>query len=87
MGNNASIFRHFPRKRESMLILLSTRNEKWIDLPVPRLALRAIRYANVRSGILPPQSACAGITPLGWVDFPVGRALHTAGLREEPLAR
>jgi len=31
-----------------------------IDSPRLRLALRIIRYANVRSGILPPQSSTAG---------------------------
>ena len=35
---------------------------RWIDSLLPRLALRAIRFANVRFGILPSQSAFAGVT-------------------------
>ena len=50
----------FPRVRES--ILIPAAQARWIDSPLPRLALRAIRFANVRSGILPSQSACAGMT-------------------------
>jgi len=37
-----------------------TRQYMSIDSPRLRLALRIIRYANVRSGILPPQSSTAG---------------------------
>jgi hypothetical protein len=39
-----------------MLILLRCFGIKMDYSPHPRLALRAIRFANVRSGILPPQS-------------------------------
>jgi len=34
----------------------------WIDSPLLRLARWAIGYADVRSGILPAQSAFAGMT-------------------------
>jgi hypothetical protein len=36
--------------------------EKWIDWLLLQPALRAIGYADVRSGILPSQSAFAGMT-------------------------
>ena len=36
------------------------RKAKWITRRNPRLALRAIRYANVRFGILPTQSRVRG---------------------------
>jgi hypothetical protein len=47
-----------------MVILKWSGKSKWIYAPRPRLALRAIRFANVRFGILPPQSACAGMTKI-----------------------
>ncbi|MGH8110519.1 MAG: hypothetical protein ACREPL_01045, partial [Rhodanobacteraceae bacterium] len=34
-------------------------SKSWINSPHPRLALRAIGSADVRSGILPPQSGSA----------------------------
>jgi hypothetical protein len=48
--------------------------EKWIDWLLLQPALRAIGYADVRSGIpgsgpgqaLPSQSACAGMTDEVW---------------------
>jgi hypothetical protein len=39
---------HFPREKKQQ--------RHWITRRVPRLALRAIRFANVRFGILPSQS-------------------------------
>src|SRR3546814_356598 len=38
---------------------------RWVDSLHPQAALRAIRCANVRSGILPAQSAFAGMTMRG----------------------
>jgi len=40
----------------------TSKSKNWIDSPHSRLALRAIRYANVRFGLRPKQSACAGMT-------------------------
>ena len=58
-----------PRKRGSILILFNAPlKAKWITRRNPRLALRAIRQANVRFGILPTQSRFRG-NDVGWGTF------------------
>ena len=44
---------------------LQKSKRRWVDAPLLRLALRAIRVANVRFDILSSQSACAGRTSGG----------------------
>jgi hypothetical protein len=50
----------FPRKRESILHFPENFQTKMDYAPLLRRALRAIRQANVRFGILPPQSRFRG---------------------------
>jgi hypothetical protein len=47
---------------EIFLIQQRGKCEKWIDWLLLQPALRAIGYADVRSGILPSQSAFDGMT-------------------------
>jgi hypothetical protein len=45
-----------------LIFLIEEQGQDGLTRRVLRLALRAIRFANVRFGILPPQSASAGMT-------------------------
>ena len=70
------------------LLDLQQRRSGWIDSPLLRLALRAIRFANVRSGILPSQPACAGMTVFFLTALLVQySAVAVASDEEEPVER
>ena len=67
LSNLTSFLAVIPAKAGTQRLSSSARNGSerqghWIDSLHPQAALRAIHSANVRSGILPSQSAFAGMT-------------------------